>query len=77
MKNNDRVGIVKRKRRVGELSSKYAYDYDGSQFDADMLAHQKRAEFLWSAFVDFMKQNKVNPRELRYMFTRYYEEFVE
>ena len=75
MKNNERV-MVKR-FRVGELSSKYAYDRDGSQFEADMKRHAERAEFLWNEFVEFMKSHDVNPRELRSMFTRYYEEFLQ
>ena len=59
--------------RVGELSSKYAYDYDGSQFEADIKAHKERYEFLWNEFIGFMKSHNVDPRELRSMFTRYYE----
>lgn len=75
MKNHERV-MVKR-FRVGELSSKYAYDHDGSQFEADMKAHKERAEYLWAEFVDFMKSHNVDPKELRSMFTRYYEEFLQ
>ena len=74
MRNNEKV---MRRRRVGELSSKYAYDYDGGQFEADMKAHKERAEYLWSEFVDFMKSHDVDPKELRTMFTRYYEEFIK
>lgn len=74
MKNNEKV---MRRHRVGELSSKYAYDYDGSQFEADMEAHRARAEYLWMEFVAFMKSHEVDPRELRSMFTRYYEEFLQ
>lgn len=75
MKNVDRV-MVKR-FRVGEVSSKYSYDRDGSQFEADMKAHKERNEFLWGEFVGFMKTHNVDPRELRTMFTRYYEEFLQ
>lgn len=63
--------------RVGELSSKYAYDYDGSQFEADIKAHKERHEFLWNEFIGFMKSHNVDPRELRSMLTRYYEEFLQ
>ena len=75
MKNHERV-MVKR-FRVGEVSSKYGYDRDGSQFEADMKAHKERAEYLWTEFVAFMKNHEVDPRELRSMFTRYYEEFLQ
>lgn len=62
---------------VGELSSKYAYDRTGAQFEADMKAHEERYNFLWAEFVDFMTGHNVTPAELRGMFTRYYEEFVK
>lgn len=67
----------KRYRNVGELSSKYAYDPDGKQFEADIQAHIERSEFLWNEFVQFMKDHNVIPSELRSMFTRYYEEFLQ
>ena len=64
-------------RNVGEPSSKYGYDRDGKQFEADLKAHAERGEFLWNEFISFMKSHEVTPGELRSMFTRYYEEFLE
>lgn len=64
------------KHGVGEVSSKYGYDRDGSQFEADLKAHEERSAFLWSKLVEFMKENDVTPSELRTMFARYYEEFL-
>ena len=66
----------KRYKNVGELSSKYAYDTDGKQFEADIQARIDRYEWLWSEFIQFMKDRNVTPSELRQMFTRYYEEFL-
>ena len=63
-------------RNVGELSSKYAYDRDGKQFQADMKAHKERSDFLWSEFVKFMKDHRATPEEFRGIFARYYEEFI-
>lgn len=67
----------KRYRNVGELSSKYAYDKDGTQFEADIKARIERSEQLYNDFVLFMKERNVIPSELRTMFTRYYEEFLK
>ena len=65
------------KNGVGEVSSKYGYDRDGSQFEADIKAHQEKAAALYEAFVAWMKVNVDNPEQLRYLFTRYYEEFMK
>lgn len=61
---------------VGEPSSKYAYDRDGKQFEADIKEHKERSDFLWSEFVRFMKDHHTTPEEFRGMFVRYYEEFL-
>lgn len=63
-------------RNVGEPSSKYGYDRDGSKFEADMQAHKDRHEWLWKEFVEFMDSHNIRPDELRSMFVRYYEEFL-
>ena len=60
-----------RKNGIGEPSSKYGYDRDGSQFDADIERNNQRNEYLWAEFVAFMVFNDVKPSELRTMFTRY------
>lgn len=64
-------------RNVGEPSSKYGYDRDGSQFEADIKAAAERAETLYSEFVEWMKQKDVSPVYFRQMFSRYYKEFIE
>lgn len=63
-------------RNVGDPSSKYGYDRDGKQFAADIQAHKDRADFLWSEFVQFMKDHGATPEEFRGMFARYYEEYL-
>ena len=63
-------------RNVGDPSSKYGYDRDGKQFEADIQAHKERSDFLWSEFVQFMKDHQTTPEEFRGMFARYYEEFI-
>ena len=75
MKNEYRV--MKVNRSVGEVSSKYGYDKDGSQFEADIKAHQERSQFLWNEFVKFMKSHNVDPRCFREMFIRYHDEILE
>lgn len=63
-------------KNVGEPSSKYGYDKDGSKFEADMQAHKDRYDYLWNEFIEFMLSHNVRPYELRSMFLRYYEEFL-
>lgn len=67
---------VAKTNKVGETSSKYGYSNGADLFIADCKAHEERHEFLWSEFVKFMKSHNVKPSELRSMFTRYYEEFI-
>lgn len=66
-----------KKGKVGEVSSKYGYDRDGSQFEADIKAHQEHYAALYESFVEWMKTKDVTPETFRQMFTRYYEEFLE
>lgn len=68
---------VAKNNKVGETSSKYGYPGGGDLFIADCQAHEARYKFLWNEFVGFMKSHDVRPDELRQMFTRYYEEFIE
>lgn len=63
--------------KVGETSSKYGYPGGGEAFIRDCQRHEERYNQLWSEFVEFMRSHDVNPAELRTMFTRYYEEFLE
>ena len=64
-------------RNVGDPCSKYGYDRNGEQFNADMQAHEEKARFLWGEFVKFMKSHDVDPRYFRVMFLKYHEEFFE
>lgn len=64
-------------RNVGEPSSKYGYDRDGSQFEADLRKHFEEGEALYQDFVDWMKSKCVDPRKFRNIFMRYHEEFME
>ena len=65
------------KKGIGDPSSKYGYDRDGKQFEADIQASIDRSQFLWSEFVAFMKSYDVDPREFRWMFGKYYEQFIK
>lgn len=66
-----------RKHGIGDPSSKYGYDRTGEQFEKDVQANRERSEANWKAFVEFMQSRKVDPRQFRDMFIRYYEEFLE
>lgn len=67
----------KRYRNVGELSSKYAYDKDGKQFESDIQKHFDEAEKLYIRFKEFMKSEGVTPDKFRALFRRYYDEFIK
>lgn len=67
----------KRYRNVGELSSKYAYDKDGSQFERDIQKHIDESEQLYRDFIEWLKTNGVTPDKFRGLFRRYYDEFIE
>lgn len=62
---------------VGEVSSKYGYDRDGKQFEADIQKHFEDGERLYAEFVEWMKTKEVVPDKFRSLFMRYYKEFVE
>lgn len=68
---------IRNNHGVGEVSSKYGYDKDGSQFEADIQRHHEEYEALYQDFVGWMKSKDVDPRKFRSMFTRYYEEFMK
>lgn len=59
------------------MSSKYGYPNGAELFEKDIRAKQERAERLWAEFVCFMKSRDITPSELRGMFVRYYEEFLQ
>lgn len=64
-------------RHVGEPSSKYGYDPKGIQFDRDMERHKRESEALWNDFRDWIIKRKVDPEQLRVLFLRLFEEFLE
>lgn len=66
-----------KKGKIGETSSKYGYSNGAVLFEEDIKAKQERANRLWEEFVDFMKSRDITPNELRSMFVRYYEEFLQ
>ncbi len=66
-----------RKNGIGEPSSKYGYDRDGSQFEADIQRHIKEGERLYKEFVDWMKERCVEPETVRRMFIKFYYELIE
>lgn len=72
-----KVCKITKKGKVGETSSKYGYPNGAELFEQNIKAHKERAERLWTDFVDFMKSRNVTPSELRSMFVRYYEEFLQ
>lgn len=64
-------------RHVGELSSKYAYDKDGKQFENDIRQRMEDGEKLYNDFIEWMKEKKVDPLKFRDLFMRYYEDFIK
>lgn len=72
-----RVCKTAKKGKVGEVSSKYGYANGAELFESDIKAKQERAEYLWREFVKFMQDRKITPSELRSMFVKYYEEFLQ
>ena len=66
-----------RKNGVGEVSSKYGYDKDGTQFEADVQKRFEEYEALYKDFVAWMQSKNVDPRKFRNMFMQYYEEYLK
>jgi hypothetical protein len=65
------------KNGIGDPSSKYAFDKDGKQFEADIKKHLDDAEILYTDFVEWMKSKGVTPEKFRGLFRRYYTDFIE
>ena len=80
MKKGNKINYIcttRRKNGVGELSSKYAYDRDGKQFEADVQRHIEKSNKLYAEFVEWMENHGVTSNILGGLFRCYYEEFVE
>lgn len=68
---------LKCKSGIGDPSSKYGYDKDGKQFEADIKKHIDDSERLYSEFKEWLKSKNVTPEKFRALFSRYYTEFIE
>lgn len=68
---------IRPKSGIGDPSSKYGYDKDGKQFEADIQRHFDESEKLYSEFVEWLKSHNVTPDKFRALFRRYYSEFIE
>ena len=64
-------------KSVGDPSSKYGYDKDGKQFEADIKNHIAQNEKLYFEFKEWLKSKNVTPDKFRELFRRYYIEFIE
>ena len=64
-------------KRIGDPSSEYGMPDGGQRFEEALQKKQERAEYIWGEFVEFMRSRDVKPQELRGMFIRYYEEYIE
>ena len=65
------------KNGIGDPSSKYAFDRDGKQFEADIQRHIEETERLYADFKEWIKTKNVTPEKFRGLFRRYYEEFIK
>lgn len=65
------------KNGIGDPSSKYAYDRDGKQFEADIQHSVDKHKQLYADFKEWLKSKNVTPEEFRQLFRQYYEEFIE
>lgn len=64
-------------RNVGDPCSKYGYDRDGKQFEADIRKHLDESEKLYQEFIEWLKNKNVTPNKFRFLFSRYYDEFIK
>lgn len=67
---------IARRRKVGEVSSKYGYDKDSKRFEFDIQKDIARSQYLWEEFINFIKSHNATPDEFRNLFARYYDEFI-
>ena len=63
-------------KNVGDPSSKYGYDKNGEQFEADIQKHFDESEQLYRDFVEWLKSKNVTPDKFRLLFRKYYDEFI-
>ena len=67
---------IAKPNEIGDPCSKYGYVGGGEQFIKDMQAGEERSIKLWNDFIAFMKDHNVDPRDMRTLFTQYYEEYL-
>lgn len=63
-------------KSVGDPSSKYGFDKSGKQFEADIQSHIDESERLYTEFKEWIKKKQVTPDKFRYLFRKYYDEFI-
>lgn len=56
---------IKPYKNVGDPSSKYGYDKDGKQFEADIQGHMDKSKDDYAALIDFAKSRGIIPSDLR------------
>lgn len=80
MKRGNKINYLcttRSKNGIGEVSSKYGYDRDGKQFEADVQCHIDEYNKLYNEFVEWMENHGVTSDILSGLFRCYYEEFME
>jgi hypothetical protein len=63
-------------KNVGDPSSKYGFDKSGKQFEADIQKHINESEKLYEDFKEWIKQKQITPDKFRFLFCKYYDEFI-
>lgn len=63
--------------KVGEVSSKYCYPGGGEQFEQDIAKKFEEAEALYQDFVKWMREREADPKIVRMMFVRFYEDYIK
>jgi len=73
MKNNDRV--LRGFKNIGDTSSKYGNCPE--KFDNDIERHKEETEKLYTDFIEWIREKKIDPLKFRSLFMRYYEDFIK
>ena len=67
--------VMKPYKNVGDPSSKYGYDKDGKQFEADIQAHIDKHNEDYNALIEFAKSRGLIPETLRRLLFRLISEY--
>ena len=73
MKNNERV--ARGFKSVGDTSSKYGLHPE--KFEEDIKRNKEETEKLYSEFIEWVRDKKIDPLKFRNLFMRYYEDFIK